>query len=1119
MRNDLARGVVALLLLLALLVACGRQVTSPVLTVSPSTHTVVAGGAPQAFTATLRNSSDAISWTLDPAVGSITATTGTITTYTPPASVTAATQVTLTATAGSLTASAIVTVEPRPTANELQGGVDDPVEGAIPSAEFVPREEDYTDDHPDLAGVGISFNTLVLVFEMGTTVGEANDLLSDIGAEIVGGIPGVVGEAEGILFLRVPTADHQAMIDLLERLRDDELVKHVVQDALLAPTLVSRPNTGSPAGWTWQTTPSGGNWGLERIRVPQLWNLNAAVAKSGRTATTGVLDVGFANSHQDLVYDQNLTVGTQHAHGTHVVGTIGATFDNGIGVDGVNPFAELVVNAPAFSGSGTAVEVRTSWGQQMGAGYFGMINARPDVLVINASLSFNWYQSSINQNTNTAVHELVSNQGLIFTLAQIIHVLRGRRLPLYVVAAGNDSDKISDGAGGFVRMQARWSSPANYAGIEIGMSNIIVVESIANSAASAGGATRSGFSNIGGDISAPGSGVLSTAWTSGNPTAAYMEMWGTSMAAPHVTGLISYLYAVDPTLTHSQIVGLLTANSVAVADGASRRIDAFATVMDIDRVKGGDAVLRMLLDIDDGTPDGNQRILIPPIVPVSDYIGEDADGDGGIGDGNIDMSDFRRWRDWLLQVENPAGLTLDGSASHPKKDVNGDRAVGTPAQEHVFPRGDFNGDGQLSRTATRFVPGRVNATVTDLGVLQRLFSDPNYSASQLPGLINSGDLEIWPSDCLARPGVVSVTSSIRVTGTTTPIQSRTHTLTGGPRQVFTAPVHDSGYTARVEGKDAAGATLFSAERTFPMTLGSDALWRADCSVAPSFTITSVELAPASPAKLPFSPEGAPCPSPGTVVVTGTYQKNVSDPVHIFARPFTKGSLTPNYGVSGSVEHVDFAGSFTQSFCLRDDVTPEQAVDQIRLTIDRVGSFELLHEQFVDVDYLFVQPEAQWLCIGFEDPPFELGTEYGSSVGDDPGDVVFTEQGVPVSVENFRLGTSTAFGYAEVSDAGGLPGQNLFISNVNLSFDFSALPFVVSKVTFDFEDYGGAENVSVNRAGIVEGELASGEFSGATLTVVRGQGSAGEASIDGTVREFLIGGQEFVLDNVCAFEAP
>ncbi|MDF1521553.1 MAG: S8 family serine peptidase, partial [Trueperaceae bacterium] len=481
------------------------------------------------------------------------------------------------------------------------------------------------------------------------------------------------------------------------------------------------------------------------------------------------------------------------------------------------------------------------------------------------------------------------------------------------------------------------------------------VESVANSAASAGGATRSSFSNLGADISAPGSDVVSTSWRSATPTTFYENMSGTSMASPHVTGLISYLFTVDPTLLHSEIVDLLAANGVAVAGGASDRIDAFATVMDIDRVQAGDAVLRMLLDIDDGTPDGNQRILLPPTVPSSDFLDEDADGDGGIGDGRIDMADFRRWRDWLLQVENPAGLTLDGSTGHPKKDVNGDGSVGTPAQENLYPRGDFNGDGQLSRSAKRYVPGRVDATVTDLAVLQTLFSDPHYTASRLPGLIDSADLEIWPADCLAQPGVVSVTSSIRVAGTRDPIESRTHTAADGPRQIYTAPVHLSGYTAQIEAKDAGGATLFSTSQSFPMTLGSDAMWRPDCAVASPFTITSYGFDPASPAELPFGPEGAPCPVESRVVVTGTYEKTVTDPVLIFARPYTQGWSTPGYAASGSSQFVELAGAFEQWFCLRDDAATERPVDQIRLFIERPGTGELLYEDFVDVDYRYVRP--------------------------------------------------------------------------------------------------------------------------------------------------------------------
>ena len=1005
-----------------------------------------------------------------------------------------------------------------PPVNELIGGVDDPVEEAIPSLDFIPREADYTEDHPDLPGVPVSFNTLVLVFEQGTTVGEAQSLLDDIGAEIVGGIPGVEGQAEGILFLRVPTADHQAMIDLLARLRADPLVKYAVQDGLLTTTMIPRPNGGTPATWTWQVAPAGGNWGMERIRAPQLWNLNAAVAKTGRTTPTGVLDVGFANSHEDLVYDENLTVGTQDDHGTHVAGTIGATFDNGVGVDGVTPFADLVVSAPAFGGSGTALNVRTSWGEQMSSGFFGLLNARDDVVVVNASLGYNWGPAGINQNTSTAVHDLVEDQGAIFALAELIYVLLGHDLPVFVVAAGNDSNDISNGTGGWVLMEARWASPFAYAGIELDMPNVIVVESVANSAASAGGATRSSFSNIGADISAPGSDVMSTSWRSTNPTAFYENMSGTSMASPHVTGLISYLFTVDPSLLHSEIVDLLDANAVAVAGGASSRIDAFATVMDVDRVQGGDAVLRMLVDIDDGTPDGNQRILLPSTVPTTDFTGEDADGDGGVGDGDIDMADFRRWRDWLLQVENPAGLSLDGSPDHPKKDVNGDHAVATHALENVFPRGDFNGDGLLSRTATRYVPGRVGATVSDLAVLQELFSDPNYSAAQLPGLIDSADLEIWPADCLARADVVSVTSSIRITGTDAAIETRTHTSGGGPRQVYTAPVHPSGYTALIEAMGAGGTTLFTAEQAFPMTLGSDAQWRADCGTPPSFTITSVELSPASPAELPFGPEGASCPAESTVVITGTYEKNVSDPVLIFARPYTQGAPTSGYAASGSVQHVPLTGEFEQWFCLRDDEALERQVDQIRLTIQRPGTFELLFEEYLDIDYLYTQPEPRSLCIDFEDPPFVLGTQWGNAYGDSPGDVVFTEQGVVVSAENFTSGMYTGFINAEVRNDSDLLGQSMWISNINLRFDFSGLPFTVDRVTFDFQDLGGTENVAVNGSDIVEGELASGTVGGVSVTIVRGP-TVGEGTLDGTVRDLTIGGQEFFLDNVCAFEVP
>ena len=57
----------------------------------------------------------------------------------------------------------------------------------------------------------------------------------------------------------------------------------------------------------------------------------------------------------------------------------------------------------------------------------------------------------------------------------------------------------------------------------------------------------SSFSNTGScvDIYAPGENVLS-AWNTGNNTVQYLD--GTSMATPHVTGVMAYLMAANATL-------------------------------------------------------------------------------------------------------------------------------------------------------------------------------------------------------------------------------------------------------------------------------------------------------------------------------------------------------------------------------------------------------------------------------------------------------------------------------------------------------------------------------------------------------------------------------------------
>jgi hypothetical protein len=98
-------------LLVLLLAACTSPTTkTPSLSITPPNASLNAGDGPLSLIATLSNTSGDVSWQLEPNLGTLSSTTGLQITYTPPALVTSQTEVTLTASAGSLSAKATITV-------------------------------------------------------------------------------------------------------------------------------------------------------------------------------------------------------------------------------------------------------------------------------------------------------------------------------------------------------------------------------------------------------------------------------------------------------------------------------------------------------------------------------------------------------------------------------------------------------------------------------------------------------------------------------------------------------------------------------------------------------------------------------------------------------------------------------------------------------------------------------------------------------------------------------------------------------------------------------------------------------------------------------------------------
>ncbi len=206
-----------------------------------------------------------------------------------------------------------------------------------------------------------------------------------------------------------------------------------------------------------------------------------------------------------------------NSHGTHVAGTIGAVGNNGIGVAGVN-WAVSMVPIKIFSGAGeTSVDVIVR-----GIDYANRLGLK----VTNNSWGGGGFSDAIYNSIKKA-----DEKGLLF-----------------IAAAGNDG----------VDIDATPFYPASYA-----LSNIINVASINRMD------KLSSFSNYGAKtvmVAAPGEDIYSTV-----PGNAYGVKSGTSMATPHVTGLVALAMARFPNAAAADLKAKLQFSSI-VTDALRRRI-------------------------------------------------------------------------------------------------------------------------------------------------------------------------------------------------------------------------------------------------------------------------------------------------------------------------------------------------------------------------------------------------------------------------------------------------------------------------------------------------------------------------------------------------------------------
>jgi subtilisin family serine protease len=262
----------------------------------------------------------------------------------------------------------------------------------------------------------------------------------------------------------------------LSRIVGDPRVEIVEKDHVVTLKLPSETARPGGGGGGTQTTP----WGITRV----------GGAGDGTGKTAWIIDSGIDLAHADLntsrachTYFAGTSPEDGNGHGTHVAGTVAAK-NNGLDVVGVAANAYVCsVRVLGNSGSGS---------------YSGIINGVNYV--------------AANGSSGDVANMSLGGSGSNATLEKAVSDAAGRGIK-FVLAAGNDGQHAN-----------------NFTPARVNGTNIYTISATNSSDCMA---SWSNYGNPPVDYAAPGVSILSTRKGGGTTT-----MSGTSMAAPHVAGIL-----------------------------------------------------------------------------------------------------------------------------------------------------------------------------------------------------------------------------------------------------------------------------------------------------------------------------------------------------------------------------------------------------------------------------------------------------------------------------------------------------------------------------------------------------------------------------------------------------
>ena len=256
-------------------------------------------------------------------------------------------------------------------------------------------------------------------------------------------------------------------------------------------------------------------WNMSILNMQDYYPLfKKSQFKPVKTAKLFILDSGVNPSHEDigsnfLRHQSNDVSGNEsdgNGHGTHCAGVASAMSNNGIGIASMSPGSEWVTVS--------SVKVMNNFGFGTQAriieGIIEAVDAGADVI----SMSLGGKSTQIKEEAYDAAMQYAEDHNVII-----------------IAAAGNNAGDASK------------IVPAN-------SETVITVTALDRSLNKAQFSNYITNTNYG--IAAPGTSIPST-WKGGR----YATLDGTSMAAPHVSGLVAVMKSLNPKLTTKQAFKIL----------------------------------------------------------------------------------------------------------------------------------------------------------------------------------------------------------------------------------------------------------------------------------------------------------------------------------------------------------------------------------------------------------------------------------------------------------------------------------------------------------------------------------------------------------------------------------